>query len=60
MNNKQTYSEYIGAKPIDWNAFLDKPTYSLEELQNACSKSNDWVTCACGNQCAMEHHWITS
>ncbi len=36
---------------IDWNDFLNKENYSLEELINAKEHSISWVTCAVGNQC---------
>lgn len=33
---------------FDWNGFLKKETYSLQELIEASWRSGDWLTCACG------------
>lgn len=52
----KTYAETQGATPFDWNAALNaaiekEPTrqkrFELEE------KASSWVTCACGNTCAI-------
>jgi len=51
MKNAKTYAESQGKKPFDWNAFLDKKTYTIDELSNAAELASNWVTCACGNQC---------
>lgn len=38
-------------KPFDWVEFLNKESYTIEELTNAAILSKGWVTCACGNLC---------
>lgn len=51
----KTYSEAQGIPAFDWNRFLDQAEQGKvtdDELWNARHQSNDWVTCACGNQCA--------
>ncbi len=40
-------------KAFDWNKFLTKKTYTRKELVKAEDLANRWVTCACGNQCAI-------
>lgn len=51
-----TYAESKGAKPFDWNDFLRRAVageiLTNEEHLDACRLAHDWVTCACGNQCA--------
>lgn len=47
----KTYAETQGKKPFDWNAFLEKESYTEDELYQAIDSAIDWVTCACGNQC---------
>lgn len=49
----KTYSEAQTGKTFDWNAFLNKETYTTQELKNAYLLSEEWVTCACGNQCEV-------
>ncbi|PRP68133.1 hypothetical protein [Nonlabens agnitus] len=46
-----SYAESQGEKPFDWYSFLNKENISDQEWQDAIMLSNDWVTCACGNQC---------
>ncbi len=43
------------AKPFDWNAFLANPCQKMDcgELLHASTLAGSWVTCACGNQCAV-------
>jgi len=36
---------------FDWNAFLNKSSYTLDELRLARKLSESWVTCAVGVQC---------
>lgn len=43
----------IKAEPFDWYSFLQKEEYTINELYNAKRLAGDWVTCACGNQCAI-------
>jgi len=48
-----SYAEQKGKEIFDWNAFFKKKTYTLKELRAATIRSGNWVTCACGNQCAI-------
>jgi hypothetical protein len=52
-----TYSEACDHGVFDWNAFLNKPAYTAEELKDAYDLANNWVTCACGNQCTTIKRW---
>lgn len=47
----KTYAESKGYKPFDWNEFLNKENITEEEWDNSTKLAQDWVTCACGNQC---------
>jgi hypothetical protein len=50
----KTYREVRGADPFDWWEFLDKPeAEALIPMRIAQSLSGSWVTCACGNLCAI-------
>ena len=49
----KTYSESKDKKFFDWNKFLNKKKYTLEQLGDARNLSESWVTCACGNQCSV-------
>lgn len=52
----QTYAQSQKKKPFDWDAFLKKAIKSgVTEIEHTKAKqlSNDWVTCACGNQCSI-------
>jgi hypothetical protein len=54
-NPPVTYAETKGEKPFDWNAFLDAAEageITNIEHREAERLAGDWVTCACGNQCA--------
>jgi hypothetical protein len=54
-----SYAELRQEKPFDWFEFLKRDSYTLLELTTAQSKSLDWVTCACGQQCSIiprEYH----
>lgn len=46
-----TYAEKEHRPVFDWNTFLNKGEYTIEELHHAKILSNNWITCACGNQC---------
>ena len=59
MSDK-TFCETFDIPAFDWNKALNE----AERLQSGCrldqnefddlrSRSDDWVTCACGNQCAI-------
>lgn len=45
-------SEQYGKTSFNWHEFLNKGTWSREELADARKRSASWVTCAVGNQCA--------
>ena len=50
---KQTYSELRHVEPFDWKAFLSKKEVTDQEWRAAKELSENWVSCACGNQCAV-------
>lgn len=61
MNDLQTYfQEENPTKPIfNWPLFLARTDQTREEWDEANDRAGDWVTCACGNQCAAiprDHH----
>lgn len=47
------YCEFRNHFPFDWNAFLMQKSYTYKELVDASLLAKSWVTCACGNQCAI-------
>lgn len=54
----RTYAETTGHAPFDWNKWLDAAiadpnSITKEEHAKVCGLSFKWVTCACGNQCAI-------
>lgn len=49
----KTYAQENKEKNFDWNKFLNKGKWSQTELCDAAEKAANWVTCACGNQCAV-------
>lgn len=49
--NKETYAEAVGEEPFDWNKLLEETDTNSFEWNIAMVLSDDWVTCACGNQC---------
>ena len=48
----KTYSEKQHRNPINWNKFLARETFNERVLRRAYDLASQWVTCACGNQCA--------
>lgn len=49
-----TFAETSGKKTFDWNNFLDRAIagdITHDEWFNATKLSENWITCACGNQC---------
>jgi hypothetical protein len=63
MNTKITYAEKNKKKPFDWNAFLKKAiagSITSREKSKAYMLACSWVTCACGNQCAIIPRWAMS
>jgi hypothetical protein len=49
----KTFAEVRYEAPFDWNAFLAQPEHTEAEWSHAFRLAGDWVTCACGNQCAV-------
>lgn len=52
----KTYAETQGKAPFDWNHFLNRAIagqITVAEEAKAMQLSSRWVTCACGNQCAI-------
>lgn len=54
----KTFAETQGKKRFDWNAFLDfADRHGIQSPQInwhiADKLARSWVTCACGNQCAV-------
>lgn len=52
----KTYAETMGHKPFNWNRFLARRIAGLrtpESDEKAGRVAGDWVTCACGNLCAV-------
>lgn len=53
----KTYAESQGYAPFDWNKALDREHISGEQWIEMEMKAEQWVTCACGNQCdAIPRH----
>ena len=50
---KQPYSQHKTGGVFDWNAFLASEQHDTDAWEDACKHSGSWVTCACGNQCAV-------
>ncbi|MGB5942084.1 MAG: hypothetical protein WBG71_04330 [Leeuwenhoekiella sp.] len=49
----KTYTETEGESPFDWNVFLKKESITEDEWNEASDLASNWITCACGNQCAV-------
>lgn len=50
----KTYAESRGVSPFDWNlALANPPAFESLQHQHLIDLSSQWVTCACGNQCAI-------
>jgi hypothetical protein len=53
---KETYTQSREQTPVDWNRIIDNRLNNLPDGINQRTLNiwaNDWVTCACGNQCAI-------
>lgn len=50
---EKTYSENEGEKPFDWNKALSSSVIDSRTWNKLKKLANSWVTCACGNQCAI-------
>lgn len=57
----KTYAETRGAAPFNWTQWLTQQEELIKsgqplsepEWEKAIERAADWVTCACGNQCAV-------
>ncbi len=50
----KVYAQTQGQKPFNWNRFLSPKTQRSKRSWEAAEfLAGDWVTCACGNQCAV-------
>lgn len=47
----KTYSETQFKDPFDWNEFLNRKNITQTDWRRAYRLADNWVTCACGNQC---------
>ena len=50
---KEPYSQHKTGDVFDWNAFLASTDHDTDAWNEAYEYSGSWVTCACGNQCAV-------
>lgn len=54
MNTNKIYCQERIEKIIDWWDRIEQiPYVDIKTLENWVNESNSWVTCACGNQCAI-------
>jgi hypothetical protein len=51
MPRLKSFASAQGHRPFNWNRFINKRTYTEQELSDAVKLSGSFVTCACGNQC---------
>jgi hypothetical protein len=54
----KTYMEEQQGESFDWNKFLEnairrKSPMDSDTLDDVIDRSQNWVTCACGNQCSI-------
>lgn len=47
------YALTQGEEVFDWNEFLTRPRRDMTTWMQASMQARKWVTCACGNQCAI-------
>lgn len=55
-NDQTTYAQTRHVPLFDWNDFLQRANtnqITQKESENAEEEAASWVTCACGNQCAI-------
>lgn len=53
-NINQTYCETKDLQPINWWDRINQlPNVDAEVVSGWLNESESWVTCACGNQCAI-------
>lgn len=48
-----TFAEANQKSPFNWFAFLNKKKFTIAQLEKAEERAKNWVTCGCGNQCAI-------
>ena len=55
LDLKTTYASQQGERSFDWNKALLKKNWpkTVEDQAHLIKLASDWVTCACGNQCAI-------
>ena len=53
MEATKTYAESQDQEKFDWNKFLDQESFSNLDWNYAEELAQEWVTCACGNQCSI-------
>lgn len=53
ITNQVLYVEAQHEIPFDWNTFLAQDNIDPEDWDYAEEEAASWVTCACGNQCAV-------
>lgn len=53
MTDQLLYIEEHNQEPFDWNVFLAQDNIAEDAWKDAYELASDWVTCACGNQCAV-------
>ena len=51
--NLKPYATTKRRKFFDWNAFLAQDIIKHADWVKAKTRADSWVTCACGNQCAV-------
>jgi hypothetical protein len=54
--SQKTYAEVQSEESFDWRIALKEATereLSDDEWEELGEKSNDWVSCACGNMCSI-------
>ena len=51
--NLKPYATTKRRKFFDWNAFLAQDTIKAADWVKAKVRAGSWVSCACGNQCAI-------
>lgn len=48
-----SYARSRDKAPFNWSRFLNRKRLTDKDWEGAYTLSTDWVTCACGNQCAV-------
>lgn len=53
ITENTTYAQTREKEPFDWNTFLSQEKTTKDEWERAAELASSWITCACGNQCAV-------